>query len=173
MGHGYLLYNELVHVPLLLHAPGRIAPQAVPYPVSTLEIFPTIVDLLAMPQLGSRLDGASFLPLVEGKEAGWGDRMPLFEVEYHTRKVGVVHWPWKVIFDQDSSVWEVYNIETDQAEAKELEASTRDVPAVVEAKERITRYISQESVVAPKATLPPIEYSDKEIEKLKTLGYMM
>ncbi len=173
MGHGYLLYNELVHVPLLLHAPGRIAPQAVSHPVSTLEIFPSIVDLLGMPKLGSRIDGTSFLPLVEGEEAGWGDRMPLFEVEYHTRKVGVVHWPWKVIFDRDSSVWEVYNIETDRAEAKELEASTRDVPAVVEAKERITRYISQESVVAPKATLPPIEYSDKEIEKLKTLGYMM
>ena len=173
MGHGYLLYNELVHVPLLLHAPGRIAPQSVPNPVSTLEIFPSVVQLLGLPKLVAKHDGESFLPLLEGGSAQWDERMPLFEVEYHTRKVGAVHWPWKVIFDRDSSSWEVYNIETDQAEARELEASTRDVPAVAEAKERVSRYISQESAAAPVATLPPIEYSEKEIEKLKTLGYMM
>lgn len=173
MGHGYLLYNELVHVPLLLHAPGRVVPQLVSSPVSSMEIFPSVVDLLGMPKLRGNQDAASFTPLLGGSEESLIGRIPVFEVEYHTHKVGAVNWPWKVILDRDSFAWEVYNIETDPGELKEVEASTRDVPAVVEAKERVKRYTSQESVAAPHATLPPIEYSDKEIEKLKTLGYMM
>ena len=48
-----------------------------------------------------------------------------------------------------------------------------DVPAVVEAKERVGQYVSQEKQASPKAMLPPIEYSEKEVETLKTLGHMM
>ncbi len=173
MGHGHFLYNELVHVPLLIHAPGRVSPEIVTEPVSSVDIFPTLVDLLRMPPLAARVDGHSLVPLMEGAAADGDSPMPSFEVEYHTRKVGAVRWPWKVIFDRDSGRWEVFNLETDGAEAVDSSSTALEVPAVVEAKERVSRYISQEQQAPPKATLPPIEYSEKEVKKLKTLGYMM
>jgi hypothetical protein len=44
---------------------------------------------------------------------------------------------------------------------------------VQDGKEQIRAYIAGGAMAAPQATLPPIEYSEKEVERLKTLGYMM
>ncbi|MEO0547906.1 MAG: choline-sulfatase [Pseudomonadota bacterium] len=53
-------------VPLMVHAPGRFQPSNVTAPASTLDVFPTLLDLagLAVPD---NLDGESLLPALGGE----------------------------------------------------------------------------------------------------------
>lgn len=173
MGHGHYLYNELVHVPLVVFAPNLVTPQEIREPVSTMDVFPTLIDLLGMPKPAQSFDGLSFAPLLHESSQEPVARAPLFEVEYHNRRVGVVRWPWKIIFDRDSGQYEVFDLERDPREERNLSEATGEAPAVQDGKEQIRAYIAGGAMVAPQATLPPIEYSEKEVERLKTLGYMM
>ena len=55
MGHGRTLYQEVLRVPLVIAAPGLLAPAVVPAPVSLLDVTPTVLDLLGLePTRGHR-----------------------------------------------------------------------------------------------------------------------
>ena len=43
-GHAFVAYEELVHVPLILHWPGASPPARVDTPVSTRRVFHTMID---------------------------------------------------------------------------------------------------------------------------------
>ena len=59
MGHGQTLYEEVVRVPLLLHAPG-VLPAGARFPTaSLLDVTPTILDLLSVPPGSVQMDGIS------------------------------------------------------------------------------------------------------------------
>ncbi len=45
MGHGFGVYQELIHVPLLIRCPGQKTPHVIANPVSTTQLFHTILDL--------------------------------------------------------------------------------------------------------------------------------
>jgi len=67
-GHGLNLYQESLHVPLLMRGPG-IAHESVEEPVQHLDLAPTLLDLVRLPvpteMVGrSLLDGGSSRPLV-------------------------------------------------------------------------------------------------------------
>jgi uncharacterized sulfatase len=44
MGHGFGVYQELIHVPMLLRLPGQTAGQRILQPVSTTRLFDTVLD---------------------------------------------------------------------------------------------------------------------------------
>jgi arylsulfatase A-like enzyme len=68
--HGQSLYDELLHVPLLVRFPGGAhAGRVVTEPVRTLDIVPTIVDVLGLPTFPD-FAGESLVPLAAGSEAG-------------------------------------------------------------------------------------------------------
>ncbi|HEX5042994.1 MAG TPA: sulfatase [Candidatus Polarisedimenticolaceae bacterium] len=49
-GHGHALYEELVHVPLAVRAPGRVrAGATLAIPVSLLDVAPTVLELCGLP----------------------------------------------------------------------------------------------------------------------------
>src|SRR5262249_1324620 len=60
--HGHTLYDELLHVPLIIHGPG-IESQRIDTPVSLLDVVPTILDLLGQP-VPKEVVGRSLMPLV-------------------------------------------------------------------------------------------------------------
>jgi arylsulfatase A-like enzyme len=65
-GHDIALYDECLMVPLILYAPGlRIARPRVGRLVQSIDILPTVLDLLEIPHPDG-LEGQSLLPLVEG-----------------------------------------------------------------------------------------------------------
>jgi arylsulfatase A-like enzyme len=47
--HGHSLYNELLHVPLII-AGSSIAPRRIAEPVSLIDVMPTLLDLAAIPR---------------------------------------------------------------------------------------------------------------------------
>jgi arylsulfatase A-like enzyme len=63
--HGDLIYNDCVHIPLLIRFPGGAAKREISAPVSSVDLMPTILDFLGLePPEG--LDGISLLPTIFG-----------------------------------------------------------------------------------------------------------
>jgi len=63
LGHAWTLFEDQLRVPLILRAPGLIAPQRVADPVSTIDIYPSLVALFDLPldEAAWQPDGSSFL----------------------------------------------------------------------------------------------------------------
>ena len=61
--HGYTLYDEQIHVPLVVDLPGRLPPSRVPEQVRLIDVAPTILDLAGVPSRRG-MQGRSLVPLV-------------------------------------------------------------------------------------------------------------
>ncbi len=61
--HGYTLYEEMLRIPLILHARGRIAAGRVDRPSDTLDLHATLLELCGLDRSAGS-DGRSLLPLI-------------------------------------------------------------------------------------------------------------
>ncbi len=62
IGHGHSLYNELIHVPLIIYHP-RMGNRIVDTQVQLIDIMPTVLDLLGI-EVPNQIQGRSLLPLI-------------------------------------------------------------------------------------------------------------
>jgi arylsulfatase A-like enzyme len=62
--HSKTLYQEVLHVPLIMRYPSSFAPGRVEQRVSLVDLYPTILDFLGVGFEG--VDGVSLMPLLEG-----------------------------------------------------------------------------------------------------------
>jgi arylsulfatase A-like enzyme len=129
IGHTATLHDELIHVPLIFHAPDRIAPRRIDTPVSILDITPTILDLVGRPAADPDWQGASLAAtLAAGTPPP--DR-PLFaEVSYvspsgwpsgdgHVKryfKTALVQGHRKLIHDHIAGSWSYFDLAADPLE---------------------------------------------------------
>jgi len=65
--HGNQLYNEVVHVPLIFHLPGRLPAERRDDLSMVVDIFPTVVNLVDGSPVGKGLDGRALFAGVDGK----------------------------------------------------------------------------------------------------------
>jgi arylsulfatase A-like enzyme len=63
--HGHSLHRELLHVPLVIGAPG-FAPRRVSAPVRQVDLMPTALELLGLP-IPEGLEGTSLVPAMRGE----------------------------------------------------------------------------------------------------------
>jgi N-sulfoglucosamine sulfohydrolase len=115
--HGATLFDEIVEVPLILSAPGRLEPGVVESQVRTVDLMPTLLDLAGLP--ARETDGESLL-LVEGDRAAVIAGTDMGRLT----KLAVRMPPWKLILHVESGEEEAYRLDVDP---RELEAR-RDVP---------------------------------------------
>lgn len=135
-GHGRLPYEPGAHVPLVMSWPGRIAAgQRVPEVVELVDLYPTLVDLLAHDREVPGLEGESLAPLLvaAGEEAPAGFEYAFAEAgggspTTHFRSVRDERW--KLIYHpplgQQPRSWELYDLAADPGETVNLwERETR------------------------------------------------
>ena len=74
--HGNHLHDEVLRVPLIVHAPGLVPPGLIPGVARTVDLAPTLVELLELPapQGEVTLDGRSLVPALRDGRVG-GDRI--------------------------------------------------------------------------------------------------
>ena len=66
VGHGRTLYDEQIHVPLVMACPGRIpAGRVVAQQVSTIDVMPTILELAGV-RVQAHFNGLSLVPHING-----------------------------------------------------------------------------------------------------------
>lgn len=133
--HGFTLYDELLRVPLVFKLP-RANGRAVADRVSTIDLFPTLLDLLEVNPpdvVAERLRGASLVPVLKGARA----QRPVFaETDYraYTYKRCVVSPDgFKLIYTLESRSRELYDLKADTGETRDLSKAN---PARADALER-------------------------------------
>jgi len=117
--HGATLNDEIVNVPLILSAPGRLEPAVVASQVRSIDLMPTLLELAGVP--AREIDGESLLQIegdrpavIAGTDAG------------ALTKLAVRMPPWKLILHVESGEEEAYNLDLDP---RELSSRPADVPS--------------------------------------------
>jgi arylsulfatase A-like enzyme len=114
--HGHGLYDVLVRVPLLFRVPGVKARRS-DVPVTTLDITPTLLDLLGLPIPGEYM-GQSLVPFFRGETARL--ERPIALDESRVKRRGLIVGRYKVIDDKKKRLVEIYDLLADPAEQKNL-----------------------------------------------------
>jgi len=118
MIHGNSLFQEQVHVPLLIKLPKNLgAGTRIAAPVSTVDLFPTLVEFIKAPKQAPS-DGLSLWPLLSGGTRPPADLFIHIDLpRAHYR--AMVHWPFKLIQQTDGQKF-VFNLQDDPREDHNL-----------------------------------------------------
>lgn len=118
--HGHALYDEQVRVPLIVRAP-QLAAGRVKTPVSTVDMAPTLLDLLGLPARAD-LSGRSLTAVARGEAQ---PPRPVF-VEllaypnFPKTMRAVVLGDWKLIHDVSENRYELFDLAADPLEQRDL-----------------------------------------------------
>lgn len=129
--HGRTLYEEMVHVPLILRVPGVDA-RALPTPIGQMELAPTLLDLLGIPI------PRDWIGRSRADELRTGQRAPIepvfFEVfpdsNYDAHQVGMRLGDLKLIYRLDQNYFELYDLAADPRERDNVYDLHPDAPAL-------------------------------------------
>ncbi|MCD6460619.1 sulfatase [bacterium] len=115
-GHNHSLYNELVHVPLIIQGPGIPKNIRIDTKVRSIDIFPTVFDMLGIKNKINSLhiDGLSLMPLIKGD--GQMNYLPCISKDWN--KFSIRTDKWTQITTKKSS--ELFNSIDDPKEQKNI-----------------------------------------------------
>ena len=107
-----------IRVPAIIEWPGRISPSISSFPASTMDIFPTMVDLLDLPKssLLEVHDGESINDLLKGKTPKRKSPIPFLIKS----KAALIDGDYKLVTSNIRSGFELYNLKDDFNESKNL-----------------------------------------------------
>lgn len=171
-GHNSQVYQEMIHIPLVLAAPGSRLPAGgrISTPVSLLDLGPTLRDLVGVPAPDQIEDGRSLLALLEhpGRDARrpffFSSRYPL-EADSQPRWTAVRLGDWKLLRHEEGPV-ELYDLARDPLEQHDRSAQhpirTAALRALLEEWRR--GGVSEEAASA--------EIPADALEQLQRLGYV-
>jgi arylsulfatase len=156
--HGHTLYQEVIHVPLIVRPPGGRAQQKVYTPVGSMDVAETIARI-AGTTLGPDGDAKALLEVLgEGETLG---RPVLSEaIRYGMERKALLDGAMKLIHSESED--EIYALGSDPGETDNLAATE---PETLEA---LLQLLPENTVVAGTAA----ETSSAERERLKMLGYI-
>ena len=176
MGHAVNIYEEAVQVPLVLRWPGRLpAGRVVDEPVESVDVLPTVLELLGLPHDGAGRGRSLAGALLRGESLDpahpvFTHRRPYDEsaVEggkrVHGALFGVREGGYKWIEGTSDDTRELYDLASDPHESVNLAAREPDRAASM-SKEVAAFRTAHEHAAADRAVAP----EDKE--RLRALGY--
>lgn len=165
MTHGIQLYRGAIQVPLIMAGPG-IRPGKTASPVSLVDIYPTLLDLLGLP-LPSGSDGMSLKALMAG---GTLDREHLYAESFE--QYYAFGWsPLRALFNAsvkyiEAPKPELYDLIRDPAEAKNIAAS--DTAGSGRLRQELNRRYPRNAAEAA----PAAKVSEELKKQLQSLGYL-
>jgi arylsulfatase A-like enzyme/Tfp pilus assembly protein PilF len=170
--HSFFIYNSTLHVPLIFKLPGgEGAPRVVRRPVGTIDVAPTIFELLHLRDpLSRQFQGTSLACDILGK--GAANTRPVYSETYYPRDS--FGWSELRCLTTDRFKYiqapqpELYDLTKDAQELRNLYGeSTTLAAALREQLMNIERRYSSIQTAAMGPPLPP-----ETVEKLLSLGYV-
>jgi len=161
--HGHSVYDELLHVPLLIEGKG-VRPGRRQAAVSLVDVAPTVLAAAGLP-VPEGIAGVSLWPaLTTGATVPQRD---LFaeRLLYGKEQKAVIHWPYKLILGPDDGEQRLFNLLEDAGEHNDRAiAEPAEARSLAQEAERVFAAAN----VAP----PPTAAIDSATrEKLRALGY--
>ncbi len=126
--HGFTLYDEQIHVPLVFKLPGKRVPPARLEPrISSIDVMPTLLDLLdvSLPAAvqQQQLQGESLVPVFLGEPSNRDSFSETDYREYTFKRSIITPDGWKLIITLESQTRELFDLKTDPGETKNLLAT--------------------------------------------------
>ena len=121
--HGFSLYDELIHVPLVIKLPKLKAGKVVSDQISSIDVMPTILDLLDVKvseKLKKQMRGASLVPALKGKAVTKDVYSETDYRQYTYKRSLITKEGWKFIYTLENKGRELYNLKKDPKELKNL-----------------------------------------------------
>ncbi len=172
-GHGKMLYDEEILVPLFFYCPGHV-PQGrtVDEQVETIHIAPTILDFLGLPPEQS-FQGMSLMNLIEpGSRDPDGahvlhppEEKPAFSINHRSRMVRFHGWKY-IEVDDELGTEELYDLVNDAGETENLVLS--ETAKAAELRTLLRSWNSSVLVVRSES----YELDAESLRALRALGYV-
>lgn len=123
--HGFSLYDELIHTPLIIKLPKLAAGKIITDQVSSIDVMPTILDLLDLQlpaKVKKQLRGNSLVPAFRGAAVA-KDVYAETDYRQYTYKRSVITTDgWKFIYTLENKSRELYHLAKDPGETRNLVA---------------------------------------------------
>jgi len=183
--HGYLghregLYDEHVHIPLLVRFPGKKGPAGrVRALTETVDIFPTVLDLFALP-IPSSVQGKSLLPLITGERRAVHDFV-FARAEGTPESYLVRDQRWAMILFKGGELQALYDLERDPWQARNVIAEhPKEVARMTAAFEEFAQtqryppldFADPNWKPSQRPRAPRMKMSEEQKRELKALGYV-
>ncbi len=173
-GHAYDLYDEQIHVPLVIAGPG-IESGRIAQPVSAIDLLPTLAELMGAPiqqaWRGRSLASALAAPHAEFAATPSFAQATSFAPYNPEARQAIIEANWKLIQGLETGEQRLFNIETDPHEQHNL--AETNPPELARLAERLATW--RASFPASFAEFPGFEAEAPEddfVEKMRALGYL-
>lgn len=169
IGHGHTLFEEQLHVPLVMMGP-RVAPSRVieeQFPLT--ELAPTLLGLLRVP-VPAGMDGENRVAWMEDRQRA---HLPLVAeaIAYGPDWIAWNDGRYKLIADRYGTPKAFYDLLEDPYELDNRVAAVDTTAVAQELLEQLTAWSDEALATAPEAT-PAGELTDEMREGLRSLGYV-
>jgi len=164
-GHNTTVYDEMVRIPLVMKFPKGVRPRQrrIAAPVQSVDLMPTVLELIGV-QPPPSLDGGSLLPLVFGAEP---PARPVVTRAEQGLQYALRLGRYKLILHQGPPGIELFDLQTDPAEKRDLSASNSVRAGFLGQRLRELR-----SAWAGPATATQHQIDDETRAELRALGYL-
>ena len=173
--HGLDVYQPSMHVPLLVRAPGRAGGRRSAAPVQTIDLFPTLLRLAGL-DVPEPTEGRDLSPLLRGETrfpaaVAFGEACQPFEVETPDSRAWrndgkaqfALAWPWKLVQVPYLGRNELYRLDSDNAESRDLAAVRPQMVAWL--KEQLQKWRQGAAIDAQRP-------NPANLDKIRALGYL-
>jgi len=177
--HGHSLYDELVRVPLIIREPQRgQSPRRVTQTVRSVDVMPTILDLLGVEQAAG--DGLSLTPLLRGGKLG--DRVALsHNLRFGPERLALRMGEFKLIrnvspdpsvppVDVNAPAIEFYDLSSDPGERNNV--ASRSPSEVARLQSELDASLERARSLGPANFGPRPELAPELDRQLEALGYV-
>ncbi len=178
-GHKNNLFDESLHVPLVVKPPRSIRPKRDARLVSLIDLYPTILELANI-EPGVPYHGRSLLrPAPAKPTTGFYELVTTFYLQQPSggeRKqshqwYAVRQGHFKLISVYDENAWALYDLESDPREQSPLGPDQNNKFRTLRL--RLERYRNQMQELAKAwASSPPADLDPDELDRLRSLGYL-
>jgi arylsulfatase A-like enzyme len=170
MEHNVSVYQEQIHVPLLIKYPDQSQGRVVADPVSLVDLVPTVLDVLDVKKPGGLQGRSLFAPAGEKPREILAESFPRptllnTDPRFHRVQRALIDWPYKLIASTNGNR-ELYRLDTDPAERQDIYDPADPTAQALEA--RLDKWLA--TAVAEVGEAPALD--PDTLERLKSLGYV-
>ncbi|MCC7013241.1 MAG: sulfatase [Planctomycetes bacterium] len=172
-GHGSALHDEALRVLLMVHK-RDLGARRVRDVVRSVDVMPTILDVVGVPRGALALQGRSLAPLLAGRALALEPAFShaLSRNGQESRLWSVREGRWRLVWDDQRSSGALYDLESDPLELADRSSDQREIAERMLGLLRAQRDL--DALFRERAAGPPQPYrfSAQELAELKHLGYV-
>ncbi|GJM23544.1 MAG: hypothetical protein DHS20C15_34590 [Planctomycetota bacterium] len=175
--HGQEVFEEQVHVPLVIRPPGGLAArQDIHEPIAQIDVGPTLLDLLGQP-IPPDFEGHSWADVLRGEQPAPARPVIIHELLDFTQLYAIIDGHEKLILDRDPKKGSIrlYDLVANPSEDvdRALDLRERRSSSATRLLRMLEESIAESAARRPAGTLGGMERMSPELEaELKALGYL-